>query len=602
MPELARTSRPSRGSIGRRMLSAAVAATGLVAAMLVPVVATDATWNDREWAQGAIGTLDCSVAEGLTSQATGRVLSGSLAGASLDPVAGLGGIVVANDGAVSSAQPAGSTPLGADAYASPIALQALGGLVSAGLGLPLPLEAGVGAYSQYGQALPDGASTGASGVVTDQGSIDLDAVQAGTAPSMGTFQLSQLPGLGAALGGIADLTLGVGAVASSATVDGCEERWSGPEAAVQRDYLVSGLDLGLESPAVAALSATADTAVGTLVTGLNTTIGLAETALGSAVVAGLGPLLNGLISNPLLSLGAVTLDSVDIAIDATPLQTLLDAPLTDGVVSVDLSSGTVGVDIAALVGEVHESSDGLNGLPPNTSVLSSEVMTALVERVGRLLRNPATQTGLLYDLERAAAKMVLDASVSIEASAIIRAQLTLVTVNAVDVGVTIDATVGGLLGTPGYPTPDIDVTAALLNSGLLGLLLTPVNALIAIILGSLEGLIVGNLLPVLGGVLQNALVTPATGLIGTLTTTLVSAVTTALGVLDGELDLISQLVSVTVNSQPDQPPQPAPPYPIAEGEYAVSALRIGVVDGTSAGAASVLNVFLASSTAGPNAS
>jgi hypothetical protein len=87
-----------------------------------------------------------------------------------------------------------------------------------------------------------------------------------------------------------------------------------------------------------------------------------------------------------------------------------------------------------------------------------------------------------------------------------------------------------------------------------------------------------------------------------MTTTLIGAVATALGALDGELDLISQLVSVSVNSQPDQSPQPAPPYPIDDGEYAVSALRIGVVDGTTAGAASVLNVFLASSTAGPNAS
>ncbi|NLP84302.1 choice-of-anchor G family protein [Microbacterium sp. CFH 90308] len=601
MPEFSRTRRASRVSLRRRMLSAAVAAAGLVAAMLVPVVATDAAWNDPEWVNGAIGTLDCSVTEGLTSQGTGRVLSGSLVGESLDPVAGLSGIVVANDGATSSAQPAGSTPLGADAYVSPIALQALGGLISADLGLTLPLDAGVGSYAQYGQALPDGASTGAAGAVTDQGTIDLDAVQAGTAPSMGTFQLSQLPGIGPALGGIADLTLGVGAVASSTTVDGCEERWSGPAAAVQRDYLVSGLDLGFESPAGAALSATADTAVGTLLTGVNTTVSAAETALGNAVVAGLGPLLTGLINNALLSLGTVTIDSVDIAVDATPLQALLDAPLTDGVVSVDLTAGTVTVDLATLVGEVHESSDGLNGLAPNTSVLSSEVLTALVDRVGLLLRNPATQTGLLYDLERAAAKMVLDASVSIEVSAIIRAQLAIVTVNAVDVGVTIDGTVGGLLGEDGYAAPDIDVTAEALNTGILGALLAPVNALVAIILSSLEGLIVENLLPTLAGVLQNSLVAPATGLIGTMTTTLFGAVTTALGALDGELDLISQLVSVTVNSQPDQPPQPAPPYPVADGEYAVSALRIGVVDGTTAGAASVLNVFLASSTAGPNA-
>ena len=601
MRELARSPQSSRGSIKGRMLSAALAATGLVAAMLVPLAATDAAWNDNEWANGALGTLDCAVTEGFTSQATGRVLSGSLVGQSLDPVAGLSGIVVANDGATSSAQPAGSTSLGADAYASPIALQALGGLVSTELGLTLPLDAGAGAYSQYGQALPDGASTGASGTVTDQGTIDLDAVQAGTAPSMGTFRLSDLPGLGPALGGIADLSLTVGSVASRATVDGCEERWSGAAGAVQRDYLVSGLDLGFESPAVATLGGAVDTAVGTLVTGLDTTVGTVEGLLRTAVVNGLGPLLGGILGNPLLSVGSVTVDSLDVTLNTAPLLAVLDTPLTDGVVSVDLNQGTASVDLAALVGDIYQTSDGLNGLAPNTSVLSSEVMSAIVQRVGLLLRNPATQTGLLYDLERAAAKSVLDAAISIQATAIVRAQLVLTTVDAIDVSVGMTGSVGGLLGTPGY-APVVPVVEADVLPGSLGALAGVVAALVGTVEATLGGLIVTTLLPTLATILQNSLVTPATGLIGTMTTTLIGAVATALGALDGELDLISQLVSVSVNSQPDQSPQPAPPYPIDDGEYAVSALRIGVVDGTTAGAASVLNVFLASSTAGPNAS
>jgi hypothetical protein len=228
-------------------------------------------------------------------------------------------------------------------------------------------------------------------------------------------------------------------------------------------------------------------------------------------------------------------------------------------------------------------------------------MSAIVQRVGLLLRNPATQTGLLYDLERAAAKTVLDAAISIQATAIVRAQLVLTTVDAIDVSVGMTGSVGGLLGTPGY-APVVSVVDADVLPGSLGLLAGVVEALVGTIEATLGGLIVTTLLPTLATILQNSLVTPATGLIGTMTTTLISAVTTALGALDGELDLISQLVSVTVNSQPDQPPQPAPPYPITEGEYAVSALRIGVVDGPTAGAASVLNVFLASSTAGPNAS
>lgn len=592
--------RRDAASLLRRLVPATAAAVGLVVATLAPATMTDAAWTDQEWAHAPVTTLDCSIADGLTSQSTGRVLSGTLVGESLDPVIGLSGIVVENDGDASSALPAGSAPVGVDAYSAPLAVQAIGGLISTELGLPLPLDAGTGSYAQYGQALPDGTSTGAAGVVTDQGAVDLDAARNGSAPRLGTLRLSDLPGAGAALGGIADLSLEIGAIASSATLDGCAAEWSGTATALTRDYLVAGLDLGFASPAVATLNGAATDAVSTLLTGVDGLLANAEAALSTAVVNGLTTLLNGLITTPGLSLGQVSVTASTVTLNPAPLLAVLEEPLTDGVVTVDLDAGTLSVDLAALAGEVHQSSDGLNGLDPNTPVISAEVLTALLDRVGRLLRDPATETGLLYDLERAAAKMVLDAQVHIAADATIRAQVLLVTLDAADVGVTIDATVGDLIAEP--PHAEVGVTAAVLNGGLLGSLLAPVNELVATILSSLGGSIEQTLLPTLGAVLRTTLVEPATGLIGTMTTTLVSAVSAALGTLDSELELTSQLVSITVNAQPDQPPGPAPPYPIDAGEYAVSALRIGVVDGPAAGAASILALFLASSTVGPNMS
>ena len=590
-------------SPARRPLTAAVAsgATLAVVTALLSPVATEASWTESEWDTATVTTLDCAVAEGLESRAGGRILTGELLGASLDPVVSLDGVTAFNDGAVSTGSPASATLVAPHTYRNAIGLGAIADLIHLDLGLALPLEFGTGAYAQHGQARPDGTSTGASGVVTDGGAVDLDAIEDGSAPDVGTLRLSDLPGLGAALGPITDLELEIGAVGASATVDGCQTAWTGEsEATLQRAYGVAGLDLDVESPAVRAVDEGLSGALDDLLVSLGSTVTAVEAALSTVVKDGLGGILNGLLDNPLLSLGRID-PTVEITLDPTPVLTVLTAPLTDGAITVDLTRGRIGVDLAALLGDLHEDSDGLNGRAPNTPVLSADVLTAIVQRVAKLLRDPVAETGLLYDLEAALDRMILDAEVAIIVDAKIAADLGLLgTLNVVDIDLGITTSVGGLLGYPDHTPPDPDVKVALLNSGLLGLLLAPVNALVNLLLGGLKGLVSEILVPLIAGTLQTLLLQPADALIGSVLDTAVGIVTTLVDVLGPALGLVGQLVSITLNSQPDRPPYPDAPGTALPGEYIVSALRIGVLDGPGAGAASLLNLFLATARVGPN--
>ena len=590
-------------SPARRPLTAAVAsgATLAVVTALLSPISTEASWTESEWDAAAVTTLDCTVAEGLASRAGGRILTGELLGASLDPVVSLDGVTASNDGAVATGSPASATLVAPHTYRNAIGLGAIADLIHLDLGLALPLEFGTGAYAQHGQARPDGTSTGASGVVTDGGAVDLDAIEDGSAPDVGTLRLSDLPGLGAALGPITDLELEIGAVGASATVDGCETAWTGEsEATLQRAYGVAGLDLDVESPAVRAVDEGLSGALDDLLVSLGSTVTAVEAALSTVVKDGLGGILNGLLDNPLLSLGRID-PTVEITLDPTPVLTVLTAPLTDGAITVDLTRGRIGVDLAALLGDLHEDSDGLNGRAPNTPVLSADVLTAIVQRVAKLLRDPVAETGLLYDLEAALDRMILDAEVAIIVDAKIAADLGLLgTLNVVDIDLGITTSVGGLLGYPDHTPPDPDVKVALLNSGLLGLLLAPVNALVNLLLGGLKGLVSEILVPLIAGTLQTLLLQPADALIGSVLDTAVGIVTTLVDVLGPALGLVGQLVSITLNSQPDRPPYPDAPGTALPGEYIVSALRIGVLDGPGAGAASLLNLFLATARVGPN--
>src|SRR5690606_21247197 len=83
-------------------------------------------------------------------------------------------------------------------------------------------------------------------------------------------------------------------------------------------------------------------------------------------------------------LGGTTTLSVAVDTDLSAVQNLVTGTLSDGAVGVDLGDGAVEVDLDALFGAAYASSTGLNGQPPNTAVLTPEVLGELSTRAGSM--------------------------------------------------------------------------------------------------------------------------------------------------------------------------------------------------------------------------
>lgn len=548
------------------------------------VQSTLASWNDVEWAGSRVGVLDCTAPDSAAGHGWGRLITGALGEAALDPVLALDGIEVRNDGSGAVADPTDAAGVGGDPYAFrvPIDLSLLRTRLLA-LGLGLPLELGTGVYDQYARAAPAGAAAGASGAVTDGGAIDLDAVEAGTAPRLGALRISQLPGAGAALGAnVTDLALEIGAVAASAEGAGCEWLWSGAEAAgIDRRYLVSGLDLALRSPLVAGFSSTAVSSITALQGTLNALVTGAENSLASALVSQLTSVLGGLLGA--LRIGTITA-TAEIELDVLPVASLLSGEITDGVVTIDLGAGELRADLAALLGEVHADSDGLNGRAPNTVVLSAPVLEALLGRVDSLLE------ALVEDVQQALEAALLGATVTLSADIRLQAFVLVAWINVLGIDLDISTTVAGLLGRPGAPAPSVQLTHTVLG-GSLG------AGLIASLLSGLSSGITGTVLPALGTVLNTALFGPATTAITTTVGGLTSLAAGLVAALDPVLDRIAQVVRISLNARPDAPPHPsAPEHPDDPALHSVSALRVAVLDG--GGGTQLLELLLATAAAG----
>lgn len=221
----------SAGKRALAVLAAGVAAV-VVAAVGIPVSA--ASWADREGVTASVGALDCDDSGVVDATAWGRVLTGTLNGQSLAPVAAIDGVTVANfaPATTSSATSAATThALTNDAWSTDLALTALGG-VTVGAGVALPFGTGTGAYTQYGRATSSGLSVGASGALTtaSNGVASLDSASSAT-PRLATLQLStlldaSLPGLGVTTAQLADVKLRLGALGAIASYASCDPLWS----------------------------------------------------------------------------------------------------------------------------------------------------------------------------------------------------------------------------------------------------------------------------------------------------------------------------------------------------------------------------------------
>lgn len=585
---------------------AGVAILAVVAATLPGLALTNASWTDREYDVGTVTTLQCTGNTDLSSRATSRFLYGSLSGSSLDTVAGVTGVAVTNNGTTQTA--VAGTP-GAMAsgtgYAAPLSATAINSAVLAGTAVSLPLNWPVGVYQQYARAQDTGTSNSASGAVSNSGAIDTGAP--GLSPSVGSLSLSTLPGIGTTLGNLSNVALSVGAVASSASLNGCSYSWTGgtPTAAqLNRQYLLSSLNLTATSPTVAALFNTTGSITSLVQADVSTEFGTAGTngeaetaisasglgALTTAVSTGLlSPLLNT-VNSTLAGLGVslsvngsspLNQATTVITVNTAPVTTLLSSTITDGVVSVDLANGQIGVDIAALSG-------GLNGRTANTELLTDAEVLDIASRVNNLLSNQITAI-------RAALKTALEsATVTVNLRVAIKAGSADVLSVAIGYAGTLKQFVDGTSTTPLVTVTG--PTISVLGTGLVQTALTGLG------ITTLLGTVLGTLSAVTTTVLDTAQAEAFDELLGTqLDTTLAAAAaleTTAVGVLNPLLVALGTLLTVTLNAQPDQPGGGAKPSSSPQvDEFFVSALKVSAVNG----ATSLLNLWLATSSVGANA-
>lgn len=583
------------------MLVAILAVVGATAAVVIPApTSTTASWQDAEWVHGdgAIGTSSFSCGEdvGYTANSSSRFLGGSVAGQDLGAVADLRGLDVTKTGTQGVAVSPATAPEitrteTTAAYGNPLDVGVLGsvaGLDLTGLGTGLP-GGSAGAVNQVATSVATGRSVAASGLVSDSGGVLVtDTTPTEALPEPATLDLGQALAGVADLQNISDAGLEVGAVGSSAQLDGCDlledEVWgtasgTAPDAPtvrpallaatgttttaaaadresqrVTRDYGIASLDLRIDSPLVRSLTSSVDATVRTLDAAVaEQSRGLAGLLTDEVEVGLAGIVRIGLVE------GTASITAPDLA---TVLAPVLRETLTDGVVTVDLGSGQVRVDLAHLAGSPGS---GLNGLPPNTElVLDDRMVGDLSGRVGTLLDGWT--------------KRVIEQVTSLLASARVQVQLDVGSVKvlgiqALKLELRLDASLGAVLS----GTAPLTVTPRLIGISLLPGVLDALTAQLRDVVSSAARTLVAVAAP-LGTTLVN------------IAGTLVAGVTPVLRALPA-------LLSVQVNVQRDVPGSRDGRY-ARTGSFSVTAIRIGVL---GAGSGTPLaQVDLASSTVGPN--
>ncbi|GAA3273273.1 choice-of-anchor G family protein [Paenarthrobacter aurescens] len=566
------------GNFLRRVLHRPRRFTLVAAAASITLAATTsittAAWTDNEWVRSAVGVSspgDCSTNTMFTNQSWARQLQGTVLNTSLDTVAGVQGLTVLNNGTTATRTPLSATlvPGTTDAYVTKIPVSVLGSSpISVGLGLGLPVG-GVGTYTQWARSDNSGQAHGASGLVSDQtGAVDVagTAQGAATAPKSASISLGNI--LPASLAGV---TLEVGAVASSSQLDGCDmvNGWPtlDPTPESQRQYGIAGLDLNAAVPAVGTLSTQGASLVGAVPTQLNALLGTG--GLTTGITDGISALLNPVLGS--LQLGSINTTATLSAPDLTGVTALMTESMTDGIVTVNLGTGTVRVNIASLAGGTL----GLNGMEANHAVvLDAAMTTAVTNRVTALL--DSWKNRVLTALTTALRSVTLNANTNIT--------LKLAGLNVATIGVKIGpSSLGQFL--------DGNAVAPVVTSEVLGL---DLGGVVAALLTPITSLLLTGTNTVVKNVLNATIFN--TGLIANLGSSLQLLITPVINAVGPILTAVRTLVAINVNVQPDQAWPGAKPADVtaAAGEYKVSALRVGLVD-----SAGLLSLQLGSSSAGP---
>jgi len=293
-----------------RSRSARVVAATMAAGLTVGVIATS-------------GGGGAGAATTYSTTATGRFLSGTIAGLNLDTVAGIEGESAANK--------YGPTVTNKNSLVAEVLNKAIELPLQDGLQLPGLNILQLGAVSQYAQASPDGSALGASGAVDSNGGIGVggsDGAPTGTA----TLDLSGLGG--ADLAKLLNVKATIGAISARAKQAAAGGKQSG-------EYNIASADLELDVPIIANLLPTVlgpvTDLLDTLSTDLNSTLG-----------------------------GLVTIPKLGDAITSLETVSLPSSGAGAGAISLDLTTGTIKVSVEKLLQSLGLD---LNNLPANTELV-----------------------------------------------------------------------------------------------------------------------------------------------------------------------------------------------------------------------------------------
>lgn len=481
-----------------------------------------------------------------SAEAEGRVLSG--------------GGTVDLDGIASLAPAYSADPSAPGTVASPLQLSVLSALgIGLGGGVQLFGPNGViavGALEQFATT-SDESAYAASGALTQDGAIAVggrgpqDDAAVDVTALLGSTTLAPIT-----QGLISQLRVELGALSATAESVG--------GSVATGDYQVADGTLVFTSPVVQGLTTDLRTVLTDLSTTTNAITG-PQGALGSLLPGIAGGLVTPLADalRP-LTLGIVNVSNVNLTAGLTvDLTTALSAitaqPLTspDSAVSINFATGEVRADLARLIASSQGGPyDGtLDNLAPNTEILSPALIQAaldgavgtILDQVPALLVNTATST-----LNSTAMSLRLTATAAVGSGVL--------AVPLVNIDLTVNGTVGQLLGLPGAGAPTVDAR----RTTALGVV--PVGTLLTPILG----VVTGTLLPAIVTPLANAI----TG-VGILDTAFRPLVTTAGTALTPVTGVINQILSITANVQ--EPGDFTAPGGFDEGAFTQRALSIDLL-------------------------
>ena len=530
------------------ILAAPAAATG--------TTFTDAAWTDNEHVNAnKLGTADrCDQNSGTIATAASRQLSGTLMDSNLDTLAALRGLNVTNDGAGTTTASANAVRINQDTFMAPLDASAVNTDL---LQLSLPLGLPVGSadvYSQWGQTKNNGNVTAASGLITNSGgALGLGQTQNPTDPPvMASLNLGAI--VPTALAGI---TLDLGAVSSLAELTYCGDLgndWQGPlpQPVTNRSYRVSTLTLNADMPALDTAAAGANT----LLQGMNLNLQAAQPGLSAAVAQDLitaaTPLLAGL--DPLTPADVKTDVKLNLSqLDLSAAKALLTSTLADhnGLVTVDFGAGIAHINLAKAEG----GSNSLNGKAPNSKItLDQNVTNQLSTALTQILDTWRAKIITAVQQAVRATPTSATATVTVRSLGIPLAEISL-GLGPVTTGQLLDVH-NGITGTP---IPPVSTALKLL------VLNAPTSALNTLTAG------LATALPsVTGKALQNSLIL---GIVGTLTTSLQEQTVPVGPALTQALNQVNNLLSITVNVQPDQPGYEGTPSP---SPLSVTALHLAL--------------------------